>query len=459
MAAFDGKYFTFFVDDHWLRGEIQVKDFSRMELLIQELTQFLKEQKIIRIHKEFLKQCLALKDTTQKYLIAEGIPPVPGHNEYYELLIDIKDTPRPMDRMDGGVDFKELFIPNLVKPNRPVLRRIPASEGKKGLDIRGQVLEPEIRNIHSVLPSEDLYPSPSDPDIFLSAKGGLVKISGQKVVIEQQFHVRGDVDYSTGNIRFPGDVIIDGVVKSGFTVVAEGDILIKGGVEDAIVEAGKNIKIKEGFTGNGSGVMKAGGDVELVHCLNQRIECENLIFHKELINTTVIARNSVVSRRGKIIGGEIRAFYKVEVFQIGHEESTRAIISVGSRKDLMQRKTELETNIKDLYQQMEQIKEKLYELFKKKIRRALSEEEILMMEKLEKQKDSIPAEIQALERNLTEINQAFERIKNANITVFGTIYPGNSIVLFNLHLNPNETYNHVMIRYDMEKDELVVVKL
>ena len=165
----------------------------------------------------------------------------------------------------------------------------------------------------------------------------------------------------------------------------------------------------------------------------------------------------MISRRGLIIGGEIKAQYKVEVRQIGHEEATKAIISVGSRKDLIQRKLELENKVKELNEEYKKIKETLYELFRKKMKKALSHEEEELLEQLEVKKKVIPEEVQRLEKNLTELNQAFEKIRNANITVFGDIFPGNLIELFSEKLDPRKHLRNVIIRF--ENDELIITKL
>ncbi|GAB4175829.1 MAG: FapA family protein [Calditrichia bacterium] len=450
MPKFDEKSFTFSVDDNWMTGVIQVKDFSNPQALLVEIKEFLTEKKIKRIIKENLVQCLKEKQTGQKYVIAKGIQPEPTIKEYYELLVDLDEQPRPMERMDGGVDFKELYIPNLVKLNQPIMRLIPTKQGKNGLNIKSEVIAPPEKSISSFLPSEDLKPDENNPGIFLAAKAGLVKIQDKRVIIINVLKVNGDVDFRTGNIRFPGNVVVSGDVKSGFKIFSEGNVEVLGSVEDAEIVAEGDVKVRKGFVGNGEGIIKSKGTVEITYGLNQQIKCRNLIFHKEIINCKVNAGESVVSRRGLIIGGEVKADYKVEVRQIGHEEATKAFISVGSKKDLIQRKKEMEQKIHQLNEEYKKIKDTLYNLFRKKVKNQLSDEEEALLNNLEEKKKSIPDEITILEKNITELNQSFEKIKNANITVFGIIYPGNIIELFSERLDPRKSYNNVLVRY---KDE------
>jgi hypothetical protein len=457
MPTYDRKYFTLFIDDAWMHADLLIKDFSNLKELIHDLTEILRETNIKRVNREKLKEILADKIQGERLRIAEGILPEPSHPAFYELLIDLNEKPRPLQKMDGGVDLKELFIPNLVKKNRPIMRKIPASPGKAGIDIRGNKIAPVEKKISTFQPSQDLKPSETDPNILVADKAGLVIVEDKAIKINDILDVRRDVDYGTGNIDFPGKVIIHGDVKSGFRVKATGDIEIHGMVEDASIISDGNVTVKKGFAGNGEGFIKAGGNVQISYGLNQTIQCENLTFHKELINCKVYANNAVISRRGLIIGGEIKAQYKVEVRQIGHEEATKAIISVGSRKDLIQRKLELENKVKELNEEYKKIKETLYELFRKKMKKALSHEEEELLEQLEVKKKVIPEEVQRLEKNLTELNQAFEKIRNANITVFGDIFPGNLIELFSEKLDPRKHLRNVIIRF--ENDELIITKL
>ena len=70
-----------------------------------------------------------------------------------------------------------------------------------------------------------------------------------------------DVDASTGDIEYDGNVMIPGTVRTGFTVKAKGDIQVNGVVEGATLIAGGNIVIKRGVQGMSRGRLVSGGDI------------------------------------------------------------------------------------------------------------------------------------------------------------------------------------------------------
>lgn len=69
------------------------------------------------------------------------------------------------------------------------------------------------------------------------------------------------MDNSTGNIDYPGNVTVRGNVKGGFSIIAKGDIVVEGVVEDALIQAGGQIIVKRGIHGMTKGILRAQGNV------------------------------------------------------------------------------------------------------------------------------------------------------------------------------------------------------
>ena len=86
-------------------------------------------------------------------------------------------------------------------------------------------------------------------------------LNGTIIEVVNTYVVNGDVDYSTGNIQFNGNVVINGTVPDGFEVKAEGDIVVMKIAESARLEAGRDIIIKGGVQGKGKGLVSAGRDI------------------------------------------------------------------------------------------------------------------------------------------------------------------------------------------------------
>ena len=82
-----------------------------------------------------------------------------------------------------------------------------------------------------------------------------------------------DVDNTTGDIEYEGNVIVHGNVRAGFTLKASGDITIMGVVEGANVDAGGNLTVNRGIQGMNKAQIHAGGDIVSKFVENATIVC------------------------------------------------------------------------------------------------------------------------------------------------------------------------------------------
>ena len=86
-------------------------------------------------------------------------------------------------------------------------------------------------------------------------------VDERKISVIPVIEVNGDVDLSTGNIEFVGNVIVRGSVQTGFFVKAGGDVEITGTVSGGIVE-GKDVVIRMGIIGMQNGYVSAVQDLQ-----------------------------------------------------------------------------------------------------------------------------------------------------------------------------------------------------
>ena len=82
-------------------------------------------------------------------------------------------------------------------------------------------------------------------EIIASVDGNLVYTNGS-FCIEESLLIRGDVDVSSGNIDFIGDIMVKGNVMEGFSVTSKKNVTIFGTVTNGTVTADGNITIKLG---------------------------------------------------------------------------------------------------------------------------------------------------------------------------------------------------------------------
>lgn len=144
--------------------------------------------------------------------------------------------------------------------------------------------------------------------MLIAQVNGHVELVEGTVFVSDELAVE-NVDNATGNIDYEGNVQINGNVTTNFRVKAKGDIVVKGVVEGAVLEAGGNIVIARGMNGMGRGVLKAGGNIISKFLENATAEAEGYVASESILHSKVTAGGevNVDGRRGFITGGKVCA--------------------------------------------------------------------------------------------------------------------------------------------------------
>jgi uncharacterized protein (DUF342 family) len=142
------------------------------------------------------------------------------------------------------------------------------------------------------------------------------------------------VDNLTGNINFTGDVNIEGDVSDGFSVKSGGNIIVKGVVEDAAIEAVGNVHISKGINGGGSNSIYVGGSLKCKYIEHANIHVEGDISADYIIDSNVTCMGNIELSGGKelVVGGEVKVLGELRAKDIGSEsERTTKIEVIGIR--------------------------------------------------------------------------------------------------------------------------------
>ncbi|MBW7995512.1 MAG: DUF342 domain-containing protein [Candidatus Glassbacteria bacterium] len=395
----------------------------------------------------------------QPVLVARGLPPVDGSDGELEFFFETEIKPRFDEK--GNVDFKELNLIQNVKKGDKLVRITDPVEGKEGKTIFGKTVAPGQGEKPAMPKGDNTSPDPGDPDVLVTDIDGTVKKVGDVVQVDPIFAVKGDIDYSVGNIDFIGAVVINGDVKSGFRIKSSGDIEINGIVEDAEIECGGDVLIKMGFIGRGEGKITAAGSVTARYCVNQQIYCDGDINIGEYImHSHVQARGCllVTEKKGLIVGGECCAFKGIEANILGNDNFTHTLVMAGVDRETGGRMKQVRAR---LWKNAEHLKE-IDKILNKSSRRQLVKkalppdrlELIATLNKIRKKKVEIGATLGA---ELKELEAEGNIFKKAYVKVYGTIFPGVALTLGNKHVKIEEDAKGVMYTYS--EDGVVTTSL
>ncbi|MBO5093536.1 MAG: DUF342 domain-containing protein [Lachnospiraceae bacterium] len=373
---------------------------------------------------------LEKREYCRDYTVALGMEKKRGEDARIEFFFNTDTRIRPTLQADGSVDFFHLNTINHCTKGDLLARLIPAVPSVPGMTVRGdRIPGGDTKNKHlrfgkNVEISED----GSELHALVS---GHINLEGERVSVSDVLELNS-VDNSTGNIEYAGSVQIEGSVCENFCVHAGGNVIVKGVVEGAEIEAGGDIIIARGMNGMGKGKIMAGGNIIAKFFENAEVSAGGYVDSDSILHSTVSARDAihVGGKRGFITGGHICATNGVDVKNLGSTMGADTIVEVGAdpslKKSAQDLQNEIQENTKVLnqaYPILQNASNKIAEGV------SLSEEQyeyiknLYILYKMKKKENR-----KACER-LDEIQAILERSKSAAVKVTGEVYMGTRIVI------------------------------
>jgi uncharacterized protein (DUF342 family) len=370
----------------------------------------------------------ALASPGRRVVFASGIRPQNGHDACFRYHIEVEKKAQPKELEDGRVDFKELGILTQVSEGQLIVEKIPATAGKPGIDLWGRRMEgkhgkdimmPAGKNVRLV-----------DCSKVFAAIDGQVTVENEKICVVPVIEVDGDVDLSTGNIDFVGNIIVKGSVQSGFSVKAGGDVEIGGTISGGTVEA-RNITVKQGIIGGKDSMVQAEEDVFSKFIQNARviagrdIKVQNVIINSD-INTGRYLW--ATGDKGAIMGGRICAGEEIYATNIGTDLSGNTALCVGVNPALREEYHNVKLEIKRMEEDLAKM-ERTTRFLRSVSRDQLSAEKQQSLLKLTQAEFHLRGQLDKLGKRMGEIEEAFENMKYGRIKVKERMAAGTRVTI------------------------------
>lgn len=255
----------------------------------------------------------------------------------------------------GVADYRAMNYMQAVKEGEVICEILPPKPGVPGVRVDGTVAEPHATKA-AVIPAGKNTQLSEDGTKLLALKDGHLEFDGKNFHVKLILDIPGDVDYSTGNIDYHGDVHIHGDVRGTFVVKATGSVTIDGLVESATVESGGDVLISCGVLGDNSAIIRSGGNIRAKYLENCVAYAGKSVFADCIISSRVYSDESiqVTSGRGTIIGGTIVAARTVKSRMVGTESGRKTEIELGTLTYITEERgidtAELKANMDELKQ-------------------------------------------------------------------------------------------------------------
>ena len=364
------------------------------------------------------------------FLIAKGSKPANGDNGY---LVDyfMRHVER-LPEMDefGNVNYMSLGAEQNVKKGDLICEAIPPTEGIAGRTVLNQELR--CKNGKSVsIPKGKNTQVSEDGNKLIASIDGRVEFSGRYFSVKPLLEIPGNVDYSTGNINFIGDVLIHGDVCSGFSVKAMGDIKVDGVIESCEIEAGGDLIVVKGIVGNMETIVRSQHNIYSKYLVNSIVHARQNVHTDSIRYSNVYSDGEVqvCSGRGLIVGGQIRAAQGIEAKIVGSVYESPTSVFLGGQPYANFEKQLLSRNIKEMKDEMEKLERQPDSPYKSK-----------QMSKLRLELSVSGMKLNKFDRDKERMEEEGEELKNCRLRC-GTAHPRVSITIEDETVILDRTYN------------------
>ncbi len=387
-----------------------------------------------------------------EYQVAFGKEPLEGQDGYVKYYFDTeRKTLKPKLLDDGTVDYFNLNLYQQTKSGEVLAERMDPVAGEDGYDVTGNKIQAKVGKVAGNLPTGKNVQISGDNKYTIATCDGQIDFKGGKININEVLTLR-DVDASTGNIEFNGAVIIEGVVSSGFSVIAKGNIEVYGICEGAHLESQADIFLYAGVMGHEKAEIIAEGSVTAKFIDSSTISAGVSVQANSVMHSNVeCVKNLIVSgKNGLLVGGTICVGERIEATIIGSPMATMTILEVGSTPSRLTSFRALEESLQET---LDAIKKN------DQIISVLKSTEQLTPEKKNLLLKSYHMKIHHIEKK-TKIEQQIAEIlptlrsNNGVIIASKTLYSGCQIQIGGSKLQTTDDYQQVKLIKNEERIEI-----
>lgn len=383
--------------------------------------------------------CNLEKRPIKDVLIAMGDPPVKEITEYFMKNPHLMENKKPIPdkNRNDQIDYRALSPFIIVNKDQVLAVKKLRIPGKDGKNVHGETISFRTNYLEGVTGGANTRVT--EKYIISEINGQLVE-TGKILSVQKNLVIKGSVGYATGNIIFPGDILINGAVSDGFKIYSGGSVTIKQTLDVTEMITKEDLNVAGGIVGRGRAFLKVGGFLRTKFIQNCKIACRKTItVDAAIINSNVFTMESLgMGDKGRILGGEVYAIHGIKAGGIGKDAGRATHIHCGIDFTLQKDKEKCNNTLRALSEKLAKLREIMAIPNPDSEKQAKLEEALRLLEEEQK-------------KTSAQIGDLMERIntdKNAVVEVNGEIAPGTLIEICGIALFVAEPLKHVRIKLD-----------
>lgn len=375
-------------------------------------------------------------------IVARGRPPSNETAAFLQVVPELLADPVPTDLSEASVDFKSWSPFRLVRAGQVLARLVPKQEGELGFNVRGEAIPFGQSEV------VELKPGPNTgfaDDALVALRDGHFELRGDILTVHEVLEVAGNVDYRTGHLDFPGDVVIHGEVKQGFQVKAGGSVFCARVIDATEFSCRGDLVTQQGILGRGSGNVRVGGSVTARFIENCLVEAQGAIrVRTGCLNSVLRSLDRVLTGpKGMLVGGKIYAQEGIQAGQIGSPTSPRTELICGINAFVQQKLLWIRDKNLALATRLKQVQARMAAEPASRVR-------------LQDVHDRLRAAIHKLNESAQELMKELDKNDKAFVLVTGKIYPGAYIEICHVPFAVTETLSGIRFSLDKRKGKIVL---
>ncbi len=367
-------------------------------------------------------------------LIAVGKAARDGKDAIIDYKFNIDKSAKPKLNEDGSVDFHQLDIISHVNKGDLIAELIPADVGDNGCDVTGAEVKPKKINKYVLKHGKNIHLSEDSLKMYTDVSGH-VTLEGDKVFVSDTFEVLADVDASTGDITYEGNVTVKGNVRTGFKVRAKGDIIVDGVVEGGELYAEGQIILKRGIQGVNRGVLDAKGNVVAKFIESSTVRSGGSVSTEAIMHSKVSAKADIIvtGKKGFITGGEVRSGTVIKAKTAGSTMGTHTTLEVGIDPVVIDECRRLEKELATMKDEKEKIG-KILTVLKKRMQMGeqLSPDKQQQLQAATRNSILLDSKIKTDTELYEKYQEELAQRTEGRIKIESVAYPGVKIVISNV---------------------------
>jgi uncharacterized protein len=264
-------------------------------------------------------------------LLASGTAQVNGSDGYFELKAPVSTTLHISgDNITGVVDMYRVKDFINVGPGDEIGRIFMAVPGVPGRNVKGMPILPEpVKELKYTLGKNVSLDEDKDGWILRSTSTGRFSQLRGEFSVEEEFIVKGDVDFNVGIIDFKGFVEVRGDVLDNFDIKATKGLTVRGNIGVCSIVSNGDVTFC-GMDGQDSGSIVCGGTLRAHHIHATNIECAgDVIVEAEIHDCNIKTLGRIIVNKDTISGGSYTAQGGIEAGKLGSRSARHTTLLVG----------------------------------------------------------------------------------------------------------------------------------